>query len=310
MKHMLLAFLAAAALSMPSDVHAEDSMAVNRPAQPKVKDPVVIVMGKKYVKLSEIMPILASLVGGNLNNLSKEDLLRAIYLAKQMYVMQEVLAQEAIKKNYENSPKYKENFEKAKRREATSIYIKDIETSFKDDELKKLYPEFVAKLPKMKEFSFRLIIVKNSEDAKVITTALAAGSNFGKLAAEKSLHGSADRSGENSGFIPFTREDIITRAFGPAFTAKLRSLGKGAVATINLPNGQVAVVKFEGSHDAKAPAMNEVMPQLRVMAANTKLLKIVENKMKSGEIGFYNIEGKKEEVSFDPKSKSAPVKKA
>lgn len=303
MKYLLLALFSMVAIS--ENVNAAPAVTPSVAAKPQVKDPIVIVMGKRNVKLSEVMPMLLSLVGGNINNLSKEEILRAITLAKQMFVMQEILSTEALKKNYDANPKFKAAFEKAKRNTATSIYIKEVENTFKDEELKKLYPEFVAKQPKMKEYSFRMIVVKKADEAKMITTALSSGANFSKLATEKSTHASADRGGDQAGLIPFAREDMIARAFGPQFVSTLSSLGKGEVKMVQLPNKEYAIIKLEGKREAAPISLADAMPQLRMTAANNKLLKMVEDKMKSGEIGFYGMDGKKEDLSFDNKKTAA-----
>ena len=268
-------------------------------AAQKPKDPVVIYLEGRSIKLSEIMPYLVNLVGGNFNGLSKEQLMNAIDMARKMYVMQIRLEREADKKHYDADAKFKAQFEKAKKSTAIGIYMQELGKTFSESQIKAAYSKYAANNT-LSDFSFKLIVVQDEKVANLIKESLNNGVDFGKLAKEKSLHGSADRE-NNPGLIDFIREDYIARAFGPDFVRDLRAMRSNEVRIMKLPDGKFSIIKFAGKRKSSPLALNEVKPRLLMDLTNAKLIeetdKFLESGAKSGTIAFYSLDGKKETVS-------------
>lgn len=275
---------------------------------PKPKDPVVIFLNGKNIKLSEIMPYLVNLTGGNFSGMGKEQLTNAIDMARKMYVMQVLLEQEAAKKDYEKDAKHKSAFDKAKKSTAINIYMQELGKTFSDAKIKEEYNKYAGS-SKLSDYSFKLIVVQDENTAKLIKSSLDNGVDFGKLAKEKSMHGSADRE-SNPGLIDFIREDYISRAFGGDFIKGIASMRTNEVKVLRLPDGKYSIIKFVNKRRSAPLSLNEVKPRLIMDLTNAKLIAMTDAMLTTGNIAFYSLDGKKEPVSKLTPTKQASSPKA
>lgn len=296
MKYLLLLALFSMNVWAAAQSSNMQSAASNNAQQP-VKDPVMIKISGKEVKLSQIMPMLVTLVGGNINNLSKEQLLVAIDMAKKMYVMQEVLLKEAKKNGYESKKEYAELYQRAKDNVSIDIWMREAGKKISEAELKNAYPSFIAN-KSLSDYKFNIIVVKDQNVARSVLAGLNSGSSFQAIAKEKSIHRSADRA-DTPGAVEFMREDYIANEFGMDFLKKLKSMSAGELnrQAISLADGNFAIVKFVGKRKSAPLTFNEAKPMLAMQVTNQKLENLINQEIKSGKIEFYSLDGKKEAIT-------------
>ncbi len=266
------------------------------PAQ-NVPDPVVLKMSGKDIKLSQILPMLIGLVGGNLNSLSKEQLTRAIDMAKKMYVMQEILSAEAAKKGYDKDPKFAALYERAKLNTSIDILMRETGKTFSDSELKKAYPKASAER-QLIDYKFSLIVVNDEATAKSVVAGVSSGSKFEDIAKAKSTHRSADRQ-DKPGLVEFAREDYIAREFGQDFVRILKgmSIGDLTKAAVRMPDGRFAIARLVAKRKSAPLSFEELKPTLMMQLTNEKFIKLIEAAIKAGKVQFFGLDGKQEQIT-------------
>lgn len=267
-----------------------------------LKDPIVLQIEGKSVKLSQIMPFLSNITAGNVNALSKEQLLNAIDMAKKMYVMQEVLTIEAAKQNYDRNPKFKELFERAKRVTATDIYMRETGEKFSEAELRAAYPE-VAKKRQFSDYKISLLVVKDENTARLIAQSVSNGVSIEKLAPEKSEH-RASAEAAKPGSLDFYREDRLSREFGYDALVAIKNLRVGEISkVVRVTGGKFAIIKLDAKRLSAPIEFNELKNEIKMYLANQKFIGMIEDYAKSGKVVFLNLDGKKESVTtLFPKS--------
>jgi len=277
---------------MCADISAAAPAAANQ-----VKDPVVLKMNGKDVKLSEIWPMLVGLVGGNLGALSREQLMQAVDMAKKMYVMQEVLSAEAAKKGYDKDAKYTALFERAKLNTSIDILMRETGKSFSDAELRKAYPKF-ANSKALTDYKFSVIVVQDENTARSVIAGINSGTKFEEIAKAKSVHRSADRT-DKPGLVEFTREDYLVREFGQEIMKSLKTMGSGDLtkSPIKTFDGRFAIIKFNSKRKSAPLSFDELKPMLMMNLTNEKFAKMVETFIKSGKVKFFALDGKEEPIS-------------
>ena len=293
MKYLLLFML----FTSLADLNAAPAKPAAAQAQAPIQDPVVLKMHDKDVKLSQILPMLIGLVGGNLNSLSKEQLTRAIDMAKKMYVMQEILSEEAAKQGYEKNPKYAPLYERAKLNTSIDILMRETGAKFSESELKKAYPKF-ANSRQLTDYKFSIILVNEEATAKSIVAGLTSGSKFEDIAKAKSVHRSADRQ-DYPGLIEFSREDNIGREFGSEVVKTLKGMSVGDLTktALHTADGKFAIIRFGGKRKSAPLSFDELKPMIAMNLTNEKFVKIIENAIKSGKVQFFGLDGKPEPIS-------------
>lgn len=270
----------------------------------QVKDPVVLKMNGKDVKLSEIWPMLLGLVGGNLGALSREQLMQAVDMAKKMYVMQEVLSAEAAKKGYDKDSKYAAIYERAKLNTSIDILMRETGKSFSDSDLKKAYPKF-ANSKALTDYKFSIIVVQDENTARSVIAGINSGTKFEEIAKAKSVHRSADRT-DKPGLVEFTREDYLEREFGKDIMKLLKTMSAGDLtkSPVKTIDGRFVVIKFAAKRKSAPLSFDELKPMLMMNLTNEKFAKMVETFIKSGKVKFFALDGKEEPISSVMPSKA------
>lgn len=136
----------------------------------------------------------------------------------------EIVYQEAQKLGLDKQADYQAREELARRELLTSAYLQDYvkKNPISDAETKAAYEQY-KKAYGDKEFSARHILVKTETEAKDIIAQLGKGTDFAKIAKEKSLDpGSKEKGGDLGWFSPAT----MVKPFSDAVT----TLSKGAVS--------------------------------------------------------------------------------
>ncbi len=176
---------------------------------------------------------------------------------KEELVRREVLAQEARKKGLEKSGSVTAQIELARQAVLIRAYLQDYVKAHPvtDADIKAEYEKIKSQLGD-KEYKARHILVEKEEDAKAIIAKLDKGEKFDELAKQSKDPGSKDKGGDLGWANP--------AGFVKPFSEALVKLEKGKYsATPVKTEFGYHVIKVEDSRALKAPAYDEVKPQLK-----------------------------------------------
>lgn len=288
MKKLILSLFVCFAMPVLSDTLANNKKLPQVNSASVNKDPVLIEYKGKKIKLSEIVPTIVAFSGASdFSKLSKEQMIKAFEIGKQMYVVQLILAEEAKTKQFEKNPKYKAMYQKAYDDVSMAVAIQEKAEKYSDADLQKAYANFAAK-NKLKEFQFNLILCSDSKTAESVINSLSAGASFEALAKQKSLH----QSKERGGLVNYTRQDLLIREFGKSFVDNLSSMviNKNPSKAIMLPNGYFAIVKLNNSRSVSI-SFQEAKKSLSYELASKEYYNMIEKQTKNGKIKFFDMTG-------------------
>jgi peptidyl-prolyl cis-trans isomerase C len=178
----------------------------------------------------------------------------------------ELAYQEAKKSGIDKQPDFIANEELTRRKLLVNAYLADYmkKNPVTDVEKKKAYEEYKAELGD-KEYSARHILVKTEGEAKDIIAQLKKGTDFAKLAKDKSLDpGSKEKGGDLGWFSPAG----MVKPFSDAVTG----LSKGAITETPVQT-QFGwhVIKLVDSRATKAPPYDKVEDGLERTLQQRKL---------------------------------------
>jgi peptidyl-prolyl cis-trans isomerase C len=176
---------------------------------------------------------------------------------KEELVRREVLAQEARKKGMEKSGSVTAQIELARQAVLIRAYLQDYVKAHPvtEADVKAEYEKIKSQLGD-KEYKARHILVEKEEDAKAIIAKLDKGEKFDELAKQSKDPGSKDKGGDLGWANP--------AGFVKPFSEALVKLEKGKYsATPVKTEFGYHVIKVEDSRALKAPAYDEVKPQLK-----------------------------------------------
>lgn len=237
--------------------------------QPANDTVVAIVNGDKIMKstLNGYLQIL--------KNSGKNDQQAAI----NDLIATEIALQEAKKTDILDRPESQRAIKDFTRNVLLKTWTKEkIETfDISDEELKKAYDERVTKLSS-KEFNARHILVKTEDEAKSIIELLVKdGTDFEKLAKEKST----GPSGSNGGSLGWFKAKTMV----PAFANAVKGMKKGEFSKepVKTQFGY-HVIKLEDSRDAKLPTLDSLKPQLQRVISQKRMLAFMDELKKSADI--------------------------
>lgn len=182
----------------------------------------------------------------------------------------EVLAQEATRLGVAKKPEVLQQIELARQSVLAGNYMQDYVKSnpITEDQIKQEYEKQKSKLGD-KEYNTRHILVETEAEAKAIIAQLDKKAKFEKLASEKSKDsGSATRGGSLDWASP--------SSYVPPFANALKNLKKGEY-TKSPVQSQFGwhIIRLEDVRDLKAPAYDEVKPQLQQRLQQQLVQKVI-----------------------------------
>lgn len=177
---------------------------------------------------------------------------------KTKLIGSELVLQEAKKQGLDKQSDYVAKEELMRRELLVNTYIENFlkKNTVSESDLKSAYDKFKQQVGD-KEFNARHILVATEAEAKDIITQLGKGSDFAKLAKEKSKDtGSKDKGGDLGWFPPAA----MVKPFSEAVT----KLQKGQVtqAPVQSPFGW-HVIKLEDTRTAQPPSYDKVKDSLK-----------------------------------------------
>lgn len=175
---------------------------------------------------------------------------------KEELVRREVLAQEAIKKGIDKKTEVQAQLDLARQGVLIGAYLNEYARNVKlaDADVQKEYEGVNAAVGK-NEYKARHILVESEGEAKDIIAKLKAGGKFDELAKVSKDPGSKDRGGElgwanKASYVPPFAEAMIKLEKGKFTEAPVKS------------NFGWHVILLEDLRELKAPALDEVKPQI------------------------------------------------
>jgi peptidyl-prolyl cis-trans isomerase C len=186
-------------------------------------------------------------------------------------IKQEILVQEATKKNLQNSPEVAARLETIKRSLISQAALQNYLDSqpIGDADLKAEYDKKIAGEAGM-EYKARHILLKTEEEAKKIIGQLGKGAKFEDLAKKHSTEPGAKESGGDLGW--FTAEQMVA-PFSEAVIALEK--GKYSAAPIQTQFGWHVILR-EDARKQTPPPFEAVKEQLRPMLQREKIQTYME----------------------------------
>jgi len=223
------------------------------------EDAVVARVNGVDIKQSDL-DFAASEVGPRLGTYRPEDRKRILL---QFMIENELMAGASEKEDLDKADTFEKRVAYHKRRALRDAFFDmNITGAVKESEAKKIYDEKIAKMKPEQEIKARHILVGTEEEAKEIKAQLEGGTDFAKLATEKSKDKNAE--GGDLGF--FTRGQMLKPFEDAAF-----ALDVGKISDpVNTSFGW-HIIEVEERRDQKLPSFDDVkepiMSQLLVQKA-------------------------------------------
>lgn len=175
---------------------------------------------------------------------------------KEELVRREILTQEALKKGVDKKTDVQAQLDLARQGVLIGAYLNEFARNVKitDDEIKAEYDKIKSALGE-KEYKARHILVESEGEAKDIVAKLKAGGKFEELAKASKDPGSRDKGGE----LGWANK----ASYVPAFSEAMVKLEKGKFTEAPVQsNFGWHVIQLDDARELKAPAFDEVKPQI------------------------------------------------
>lgn len=255
-------------------------LAVTTPAN--AADPVVAnVNGQKFT-YSQVMEAKKSLP--EQYKKAPDDKIFPILLnqAVDTYLIEKAASKEGL----ENKPDVKKAIEKAKEGIIAQTYLLDkVKDLISDAAIQTKYNEVIKNFPKEKEVHLRHILVDNQATAQGVIKALKNGTDFKKLAKEKSKDGTAKEGGD-LGF--FRQSELPKELAEAAFALKAGTYSQEPVKT----DFGWHVLMVEQIRDAVPPKFEDIKNELKALMTQEAVVAIVKDLRATAKIELFDKDGK------------------
>jgi peptidyl-prolyl cis-trans isomerase C len=186
---------------------------------------------------------------------------------REELIRREVLSQEAVKKGIDKKQETQAQMDLARQAVLIRAYLQDFikANPVGDAELRKEY-EGIKSTMGSKEYKPRHVLVETEDEAKAIITKLRSGEKFEELAKQSKDPGSKDRGGE----LGWSNPGMFVKPFSEA----MMKLEKGQYSATPVKSDfGYHVIQLDDVRELKAPAFEEVKPQLQQRMQQQKVEK-------------------------------------
>lgn len=190
---------------------------------------------------------------------------------REKLIIEEVVAQEALKKGMDKSADVNTQIDLARQTILIRAYLQDYikNNPLGDDVLKAEYEKIKSQMGD-KEYHARHILVEKEAEAKEIIAKLKKGEKFEKLAEKSKDPGSKAKGGDLGWAAPAN--------FVPEFSAAMTKLQKGQYTTEPVKSQfGYHIIKLEDSRTMQAPPFDEVKQNLRQRAQQQQIDKMISD---------------------------------
>jgi peptidyl-prolyl cis-trans isomerase C len=197
---------------------------------------------------------------------------------KDRLVRIEVLSQEAEKKGLAKKPEVAAQIAMTRQDVIIGAYLQDFVKTHPvtDDMLKAEYDKLRSALGE-KEYKARHILVENEDEAKAIITKLKGGAKFEDLAKDSKDPGSKERGGD----LGWSNKASYVKPFSDAMVALEK--GKFTETPVKSDFGY-HVILLEDVREMKAPALEEIKPQLSQRLQQQMIEKHIESLLSKAKV--------------------------
>ena len=220
------------------------------------KKEVLAVVGDKTITVGDFEERVASFPPQVASQLEKKE--NKIKLLNQM-IDEQVLVNEAMRRNYDDKKNFKEELEKQKRGLLVALLLKDEveeKVSVKDSDVKKYYDDNDDKFSEREQRSVSHILVQDQDTAKKVVAQLKKGAKFTALASQYSI----DPSGKSGGSLGY----IVKGQLVPSFEIAAFSLRKeGDISDIVKTNFGYHVIRLDEVSRRPAVPYDQVKDQIK-----------------------------------------------
>ncbi len=258
------------------------SMAVAKKADKSV---AAVVNGKKIFK-SDVLKTLKTL------EVKKADT-QKVYPVAVNQMVNEKLLEVAIKKSkIEQSYAYKSRMAEMKKQLLKSLYLKGrVDSKITDDKVKAKYDEIKKANAGKKEANALHILLKTEDEAKQVIKDLGKkGTDFSKLAKERS----SDATAQNGGDVGFFLEGELFPAFSKATFALKK--GKYTKKPVKTPVGW-HVIYLKELRDRKVPEYAAIEQNIRAGLGQQAVDDVIKGLRGNAKVKLYDFDGKPLEVA-------------
>lgn len=266
--------LALSAIAVPTWA-AEDKTAV--------ADPIAARVNGQEIHYSEVIHEVQSL-GAAAQQIPPQMLYPQ--LLKKM-VITKLVSKQGYAQGLQNDKETKARVKQAEEKIVADIYIhKVIQPKITEDKIKARYNELSAKFKPEDEVRASHILVQTEAEAEDVIKQLKSGTDFAKLATEKSKDTGSAKQGGDLGY--FTKEVMVKAFAEAAFTQKNGEISEKPVKT----DFGYHVIKVVDRRKSSPPPLNEeVKDQITNQIGKEMVEEMVKNLEASAKIEKFNPDG-------------------
>jgi len=257
----------------------------NRPAPGQVVDPVVVRIGDRDIKLSEIAAFQATLPA----KYQQMPMDRLFALLRRQLVDTILIERAAQAAGIDREPDVASKLAAAKRSALRSIYVaRLIEAAVTEDAMRKAYEGLKARGAGQSQIRASHILVKTERAANAVISELAKpGADFAALARKRST-GPSGAKGGDLGF--FSRADMVRPFADAAFALEPGAVTQKPVRT----QFGWHVIKLVERRPVSVPGFEEAEAELRNEVAQRAIAALVQELRSKTAIERYKMDGSPE----------------
>ena len=277
---------------------ADVETAAGNPAQ-KITPDTPSAMENPDFKVEEGNPVVAKVDGKDITrvdvyrfiqtmptNVQQMPAVQIYPIAMEQVINARLVQNMADEADIEETPEFQKEMDMAKQQIKRNLYLQNqVNDKITESRLKKIYNDFIKKVPDVEERRARHILVETEDKAKAVIEKIEQGKeSFEELATSLSIGPTAPKGGD-LGY--FAESEMV-----PEFAEKAFSMKKGEVSEPVQTQFGWHVIKLVDIRDRPKPTYDQLKPNLEVEARREILDDLLQKWRKSADIVQYDINGK------------------
>lgn len=245
-------------------------------------DPVVARVNGEAITRSDVLRELQSM-GAQAQQIPPQMLYPQLL---EKVIVTKLVSAKGYADKLQNEKEVKERLKDAEAQIVADVYIrKTVTPKITDDKLKARYNELSAKFKPEDEVRARHILVPTEAEAEELLKQIKGGTDFAKLATEKSKDTGSAKQGGDLGYFP--RTAMVKPFAEAAFGMKVGDLSEKPVKT----DFGYHIIKVEDRRKSSPPPMDEVKDQLTNQVGQEMVAQLVKDMTAKAKIERFNIDG-------------------
>lgn len=246
-------------------------------------DPVVARVNGAEIHKSEIMRELQ----GAGPQASQMPLAMVFPQLLERRIVTKLIADKGFADKLDSTPEVKAALEEAKAQLVAQAYVqKAVRPKITEAKIKSRYDELAAKFKPQDEVRARHILVKTEDEANAILKQLKDGTDFAKLAEEKSEDKGSGKQGGDLGY--FAKEAMVKPFADAAFDMKAGEVSTKPVKT----EFGYHIIKVEDKRKSSAPPLSEVRGQIENQLGQEMTADLIKEIQAKAKIEKFDMDGK------------------